>query len=129
MIRTLVTVPVLIAALALAPALADHHGEQSEDINLDELFKQMDLTMRKRNDVREVMEQFREDRIKADKALQELSETLPPQEEISATTVYTDIVLESRLNRVLNSQQVEQIMTYLEEQRRQRNEPQETEGE
>ncbi len=129
MIRTLITVPVFIAALALAPALADHHEEQNEDMYLEEILKEMDLTMRKRNEVHDVMKQFREDRIKADKALQELSETLPPQEEVSATTVYSDIVLESRLNRVLNSQQVEQLMDHLEEQRRQRNEPQETDSE
>lgn len=121
MIRTLVTVPALVALLSLAPALADHHSEH-EAIPLDEVFKQLDLTMRKRNEVQEVMKQFQEDRIKADRALQELSETLPPQEEVSATAVYSDIVLESRLNRVLDSQQVKQIMTYLEEQRRQRGE-------
>ncbi|WP_286805282.1 hypothetical protein, partial [Marinimicrobium sp. UBA4209] len=54
---------------------------------------------------------------RADEALQELSETLPPQEEISATTVYSDIVLESRLNRILRSDQVEQLMTFIREQR------------
>lgn len=121
MIRALLSVPALFIALSLTQALADNHSELYEDVQLDDIFQQMDLTLRQRNDVMEVMNQFREDRMKADEALQELSETLPPQEEISATTVYSDIVLESRLNRVLRSDQVEQLMTYIREQRGERN--------
>ncbi|WP_439510604.1 hypothetical protein [Marinimicrobium koreense] len=117
MIRALFYVSALFIALSLPQALADNHGDLYENIQLDDIFQQMDLTLRRRNDVMEVMNQFREDRKKADEALQELSETLPPQEEISATTVYSDIVLESRLNRILRSDQVEQLMTYIREQR------------
>ncbi|UZJ45062.1 hypothetical protein OOT55_03115 [Marinimicrobium sp. C6131] len=124
MIRALLSVSALFIALSLPQALADDQGDLYDDIQLDELFQQMDLTMRRRNDVMEVMNQFREDREKAEEALEELSETLPPQEEISATTVYSDIVLESRLNRILRSDQVEQIMSYIREQRSQRNESQ-----
>ena len=117
MIRALFSVSALFIALPLPQALADNHGDLYENIQLDDIFQQMDLTLRRRNDVMEVMNQFREDRKKADEALQELSETLPPQEEISATTVYSDIVLESRLNRILKSDQVEQLMTYIRDQR------------
>jgi|GEM_PF-1880110 len=124
MIRALLSVSALFIALSLPQALADHHGDFYENIQLDDIFQQMDLTLRRRNDVMEVMNQFREDRKKADEALQELSETLPPQEEISATTVYSDIVLESRLNRILRSDQVEQLMTYIREQRSEQGEGQ-----
>lgn len=122
MIRTLLRIPVFIAVLVLVPmlALADHHGKQEELMHLDEIFDQLDLTEEKRAEVQEVMKQFREDRRQAGEALRELSKTLPPHEEITAMRVYADIVLESRLKRVLSSQQVAQIMAYLEEQRGQR---------
>lgn len=129
MFRTLLMVPALIATLALSQALADPQVEQDKAIDLDEIFSQMDLTLRMRNDVRDVIEQFQEDRRAADEALQELSETLPPQEEVSATTVYSDIVLESRLNRILTSFQVEQIMSHIEAQRRQQSNQQDMDNE
>lgn len=124
MIRALLSVSALFIALSLPLALADNHNDLYEDIQLDDIFQQMDLTMRRRNEVLEVIRQFREDREKAEEALEELSETLPPQEEISATTVYSDIVLESRLNRILTSDEVRQLMTYIREQRSLRNESQ-----
>lgn len=124
MIRALLSVSALFIALSLPQTLADNHNDLYEDIQLDDIFQQMDLTMRRRNEVLEVIRQFREDREKAEEALEELSETLPPQEEISATTVYSDIVLESRLNRILTSDEVRQLMTYIREQRSLRNESQ-----
>lgn len=124
MIRALLSVSALFIALSLPQALADNHNDLYEDIQLDDIFQQMDLTMRRRNEVLEVIRQFRKDREKAEEALEELSETLPPQEEISATTVYSDIVLESRLNRILTSDEVRQLMTYIREQRSLRNESQ-----
>ena len=62
MIRALFSVSALFIALSLPQALADNHGDLYENIQLDDIFQQMDLTLRRRNDVMEVMNQFREDR-------------------------------------------------------------------
>lgn len=118
MIRIALTALALVAALALTPALADSFEEYQVNNELEAVFDQLELKERTRVQVREVLKQFREDRLKAQQALQELGETLPPREEVRAMTAYSDTVLEYRLSEVLTDTEVDTLMAHFEERRR-----------
>lgn len=117
MIRTLLTASILIFAPPMT--LAEDSREHEAGVHLEEAINRLDINEEKRAEARDVVKQFLEDRVDARKSMQGTGEALPPREEVKAMRVYSDIVLESRLDEVLTSEQIEQFVAHLKAQRRQ----------
>ncbi len=117
MIRTLLLASTLLAALASFPTLADQHNGEREAAYLNDILNQLDLSEAKRKEVHQVFKKFRQDRQQAEKALSELGESLPPQEEVRAMRAYSDTVLEGRLDEVLEAGQVDSVMSAIQAKR------------
>lgn len=124
MLHRILSIPLFIAALVAAPVLAGPDGKTAQDIQMDEIINQLELSEEKRAEVEEVLKNFKQDRRQALKAFRETGESLPPQEEIKAMREYSDRLLEERLRVVLTNTQVEQVMKYRQKQRTERYEKQ-----